>query len=208
MNIKNIFLVPVTLLFFACDSPEIKTKITPPVPADSGTKDTATVKITEPAKPGELSEFRNIEMYERCVLLPLHLYREIDDSLPLKGYHHFEPKKKSSDHPELSHLGEFRRIDVQVFMIDEKNYHKPTVFYERDLTDIEESNLATDTSYVLNDFYYIRGHLPNYSELKFVKLGWVGEDKVVLDVVYHADEQASWESWLKEIITRGVNCKN
>lgn len=203
--------LPLTLFALLClaacgtDRPQGDAKTQ--TPADSPQKDSVTSKLTTKT-PAGLSEFENIEMSRFCVLLPLDSYGEVFGEEQVKGYHAFEPKVKSSDQEHLKQLGEFRHIDVQTFLIDPENYRKADIFYNSDLQDSEENNLVIDTSYVQPGFYCIRGHLSNYEELKFARLAWVRDDKVVLNTVYHGNDADKWDSWLEQIIAHGVDCKN
>ncbi len=144
-----------------------------------------------------LSIFENGEIISYCILLPLNDFAEVFDDSTEKAQHKFRPKKKTD---KLEHL------EVQGYIIDAENAGKAEIFYNANLTDIEEGGLAIDTSYVTKNFYFIKGYLPNDADMKFVEMAWVNEDKIKLSALFHESKQAFWDKILKQTIIQGVKC--
>lgn len=138
-----------------------------------------------------------MEMYPYCVLLPLESYKpEISE----KMHHTFTLKSKPSQ-------SDF--IKLQGFHIDEDKNFKPQVFYERDKQEIEENGLGIDTSYLdlSKNLYLIKGYLPNLPDQKFMRLVWVKDFELVLEVAYTAEDRAVWEERMQQIMKKGMNCE-
>lgn len=146
----------------------------------------------------DLQLFCNNEMAAYCVLLPLNDFKEdhTDKSI-VKAQHKFIPVQDS-----LS----FTSIEVQAFSIDTKNYYNTAVFYKQDKKDVVEGGLRIDTSFIdeTNHYYLIKGHLPNYMNIKFVQLNWILEDRIAVYFNYDEKEEAIWKQRIAAIIKRGV----
>ena len=50
----------------------------------------------------------------------------------------------------------------------------------------------------------IKGHLPNYMNMKFVQLNWILEDRIAIYLNYDEKEEALWKQRIAAIIKRGV----
>ena len=140
-------------------------------------------------------------MIEYCVLLPLKEFQEsAGDEFDIKAKHTFIPVNKS---------GNDEYIEVQGFIIDKNNSNNVTLFYDKDVKEIEENGLAIDTSYVdtVRNYYVIIGYLPNFMEKKFISVSWVFDDKITLSIGLDKNSNYRiWNSRIEEIIDRGVIC--
>lgn len=147
----------------------------------------------------ELQLFCNNEIAPYCILLPLGEFKEDQaDASAVKARHKFLLKKDST---------QFTSIEVQAFTIDKKNYYNTQLFYERDKRDVKEGGLGIDTAYIkeANHYYLIKGHLPDYVNMKFVQLNWILEDRIAVYINYDAKEEALWMKRLDAIIKRGAS---
>lgn len=194
---KYKFLI-LSLFFCACTSSNIANSHSNSDSISLAPKqDSIVQKSQTETKNSDLTLFGNMEMYPYCVLLPLESYKpEISE----KMHHTFTLKSKSSQ-------SDF--IKLQGFHIDEDKNFKPQVFYERDKQEIEESGLGIDTSYldVSKNLYLIKGYLPNLPDQKFMRLVWVKDFELVLEVAYTAEDRAIWEERIQQIMKKGMNCE-
>jgi hypothetical protein len=160
------------------------------------------VSLTQPVETGlaenDLQLFCNNEIAHYCVLLPLNEFKEdYTDSLLVKAQHKFLPKQNPKD---------FTSIELQAFTIDKKNNYNTQLFYKRDKNEIEEGGLGIDTAYIdkVNHWYFIKGYLPNYMNMKFVQLNWILEDRIAVYINYDENDEAIWKKRIAAIIKRGV----
>lgn len=147
----------------------------------------------------DLQLFCNNEMTAYCVLLPLHEFREdFTNQSVVKAQHKFLLMQDSTS---------FTSIEVQGFSIDKKNNYNTTMFFEKDKKNVEQGGLGIDTAYInkTNHLYVIKGHLPNYMNMKFVQLNWILENRISIYLNYDEKEEALWQQRIAAIIKRGVN---
>ena len=146
-----------------------------------------------------LQLFCNNEVTSYCVLLPLQEFKEDFNSASLiKAKHKFVLKNDTAA---------FNSIEVQAFSIDKKNNYNTKLFYQRDRNNVEEGGLGIDTSYInlANHYYFIKGYLPNYMNMRFVQVNWILQDRVALYFNYYDKDEALWMEWINAIIRRGVS---
>lgn len=191
-TIAKIYFILVLLL--GCGAPDSEEQS-----AEVTTKDSVVSVPKEKLKStsSDLSVFENGEIISYCILLPLNDFTEVFDDSTEKAQHKFVPKKKT---------GKLEQLEVQGYIIDTENAGKAEAFYNANLTDIESGGLAIDTSYVTKNFYSIKGYLPNDSDMKFIEIAWVNEDKIKLSILFHKSRQVFWENLLKQIIIKGIKC--
>lgn len=183
----------ILVLFLGCSSPNREEQS-----AEITTKDSVASIPKEKLKNTEgLSIFENGEIISYCILLPLNDFAEVFDDSTEKAQHKFEPKKKTD---------KLEQLEVQGYIIDTENVGKAEIFYKANLTDIENGGLAIDTSYVTKNFYFIKGYLPNDSDMKFIEMAWVNEDKIKFSLLFNKSRQVFWENLLKRIIIHGIKC--
>lgn len=157
---------------------------------------TATSDTLQPA----MELFQNIELMQYCVLLPLNEFREdFSDQSVEKAEHKFVQKKDPKG---------YEQIRVKGFSIDKENAFNLNLFFQRDKTDLEESGLGIDSAWTdsLHHYYVIKGYLPNVMSKKLIKIVWVKEEEVALDIDYTEKTAALWDARLKAILKRGVVC--
>ena len=145
-----------------------------------------------------LQLFCNNEIAPYCVLLPLHEFKEdYTDKSIVKAQHKFILAQDSAN---------FTSIELQAFTIDKRNHFNTTLFYNRDKKNVEDGGLGIDSTYIdeINHFYLIKGHLPNYMNMKFVQLNWILEDRIAVYLNYDEKDEAIWKQRITTIIKRGV----
>lgn len=146
----------------------------------------------------DLQLFCNNEATAYCVLLPLHEFREdFTNQSIIKAQHKFLLQQDSIS---------LTSIEVQGLTIDKKNNYNTALFYERDKRNVEQGGLGIDTAYIdnTNHLYVIKGHLPNYMNMKFVQLNWILEERIAIYLNYDEKEEALWKYRIAAIIKRGV----
>ena len=183
----------ILILLLSCGTPKIKEQTSEVTIKDS----VVSVPKEKPKSTEGLSVFENGEIINYCILLPLNDFVEVFDDSTEKAQHKFRPKKKT-DKPDY--------LEVQGYIIDAENAGKAEIFYKANLADIENGGLAVDTSYVTKNFYFIKGYLPNDSDMKFIEMAWVNEDKIKLSLLFHESKQLFWDNLLKKIIEQGIKC--
>lgn len=183
----------ILILLIGCSMPNTEKRSSEVTTKDS----VASIAQEKPKSTEGLSVFENGEIISYCILLPLNDFVEVFDDSTEKAQHKFESKKKTD---KLEHL------EVQGYIIDAENAGRAEIFYNANLTDIESGGLAIDTSYVTQKFYFIKGYLPNDSDMKFIEMAWVNEDKIKLSVLFHKSRQLFWDNLLKQIVQQGVKC--
>ncbi len=145
--------------------------------------------------------FQNMELMQYCVLLPLKEFREdFSDESVEKAEHKFVLKKDPKG---------YEQIRVKGFSIDKENAFNLNLFFNRDKTDLEESGLGIDSAWTdsLNHYYVIKGYLPNVMSKKFIKVVWVKEDELALDIDYTEKTAVLWDARVKEILKKGNACE-
>jgi len=105
----------ICLLLLGCNTPKSNEQSQSVATKDS----VVSVPKQETIQVSVLSIFKNIEITEYCILLPLNDYKEVFDATIEKAQHKFEPKKKTN---------EFEQLEVQSFLIDAENANKADVF--------------------------------------------------------------------------------
>jgi hypothetical protein len=146
----------------------------------------------------ELQLFCNNEISAFCVLLPLHEFKEdYTDKPTTKAKHKFVLKKDTTN---------ITSIELQVFTIDKKNNYNTALFYNRDKKDVEEGGLGIDSTYIdkTNHYYFIKGYLPNYMNMRFIQLNWILEERIAIYFNYYEKDDALWRDRIAAIIKRGV----
>ncbi len=146
----------------------------------------------------DLQLFCNREMVPYCIWLPLNDFKEdFSDLSTEKAAHKFRLRLDSAS---------LTSIELQGFIIDKNRYYKTGVFFERDKQDVEEGGLGIDTAYMneAKHFYVIKGHLPNYNNIKFVQLNWILEDRVAAYFNYDEKDSATWNKRIDAILSRGL----
>lgn len=190
-------------MFYGCNQ---RGKYFDPYRKDTGTRVSATSDspatreqpVETALHENDLQLFCNHEMIGYCVLLPLQEFKEdFRDQSLLKAQHKFLLKADSAS---------FTSIEVQGLSIDEKNNYNTALFYNRDKRNVEEGGLGIDTAYIheADHLYVIKGHLPNYSNMKFIQLNWILEDRIALYFNYDEKEEDIWLQRIAAIIKRGV----
>ena len=149
--------------------------------------------VVESVAKSDLSKFRNIEIIEYCVSLPLNDYKETFSESMEKAQHAFV---------SVSGKDSLEGFTVKGFLIDPSK--KAADYYKRDLSEMEESGLVVESSFIDGDVYCIKGHLANLETYHFTQIMWVKEDKVGIDALYPAAMQSKWDVWAKEIIKNGI----
>lgn len=166
------------------------------IKADSSASRVQPVDINLPAN--DLQPFCNNEITPYCVLLPLQEFKEdFSNQSIVKAQHKFLLRQDSAS---------FNSIEVQGFSIDAKNYYNTALFYNRDKRDVEEGGLGIDTAYMngAEHLYVIKGHLPNYPNMKFIQLNWILEDRVAVYVNYDEKDEELWQKRIAAIIKKGI----
>jgi hypothetical protein len=166
------------------------------IKADSSASGVQPVDIDLPAN--DLQPFCNNEITPYCVLLPLQEFKEdFSNQSIVKAQHKFLLRKDSAS---------FTSIEVQGFSIDAKNNYNTALFYNRDKRDVEEGGLGIDTAYMnaAEHLYVIKGHLPNYPNMKFIQLNWILEDRVAVYVNYDEKDEELWQKRIAAIIKKGI----
>ena len=156
-------------------------------------------KTIYPVYTGNMQLFCNNEITPYCVLLPLNeLKEDFNDAAIEKAQHKFILKQDTSA---------FNSIEVQAFTIDKKNNYNTKLFYNRDKNNIEEGGLGIDSTYIdeAKHFYFVKGYLPNYMNMRFVQVNWILEDRIAIYFNYYDKDEALWMDWINAIISRGVS---
>jgi len=146
----------------------------------------------------DLQPFCNHEMIAYCVLLPLQEFKEdFSNQSIVKAQHKFVLRKDSAS---------FTSIEVQGFSIDAKNNYNTALFYNRDKRNVEEGGLGIDTAYMIGaeHLYVIKGHLPNYPNMRYIQLNWILEDRVAVYVNYDEKDEEIWKKRIAAIIKKGI----
>lgn len=163
---------------------------------DSSASRVQPVDIDLPAN--DLQPFCNNEITPYCVLLPLQEFKEdFSNQSIVKAQHKFFLREDSAS---------FTSIEVQGFSIDAKNNYNTALFYNRDKRNVEEGGLGIDTAYMnaADHLYVIKGHLPNYPNMKYIQLNWILEDRVALYVNYDEKDEILWQKRMAAIIKKGI----
>lgn len=168
-------------------------------PAKKDSAATTKQAVKTPLADNGLELFCNHEMIPYCVWLPLKDFKEdFTRAVATKTRHRFTLRLDSAA---------LTSIELQAFSIDRKNYFNSRLFYERDKRDVEEGGLSIDTSYIIEDkhLYLIKGHLPNYNNMRFIQLNWILEDRIALYINYDEKEEERWKEQLQTIIAKGIS---
>jgi hypothetical protein len=207
MLLRKILIILTCLIWLACNQTG---KYYDPYPKDVS-KRTASKRdsLTQPPQPVDtifnapyLQLFCNNEVFPYCILLPLDEFKEdYNTETIVKTKHKFVLKEDSTA---------FASIELQAFTIDRKNYYNTLLFYQQDKKDLIKGGLGIDTAYIdkENHLYCIKGHLPNYMNMKFVQLNWILEDRITVYINYLEKDKAIWENRLAAIILRGIKFNN
>lgn len=164
--------------------------------ADSSASKIQTVETHLPAN--DLQPFCNNEITPYCVLLPLQEFKEdFNNQSIVKAQHKFLLREDTAS---------FTSIEVQGFSIDPRHNYNTALFYNRDKRDVEEGGLGIDTAYIheTDHLYVIKGHLPNYPNMRYIQLNWILEDRVAVYVNYDEKDEEIWTKRIAAIIKKGI----
>jgi hypothetical protein len=196
---NHIIILSFSLLLISFGS---KTEIENDIQKDSST----TVKKTTSTFPADSSKidlqiFHNIEMIEYCVLLPLNEFKE--------DYEIKDQVKARHDFKHMNHYQDYDHLVVQGFLINDSKKVKLKDFYERHVKNTLEDGLGVDTSFInlAENYFVVKGYIPNLPTRKFFEIHWLGEDEVVLSVGYEEKGSLLWERRISKILERGISCQ-
>lgn len=185
-----------SILFLVYSCNQDKVKETPPILSEA--LDSARLKSLQITTSSELEIFRNIEIVDFCVLIPMNEYDEkFDDNE--KAAHSFIHKTKKDNTISIQGL---LRANSEV-SIEE--------YFKNSLEDAELEGKIIEKKELIKESncFYAKGYWNNsIYESRFIEVCWLRSDEVVKYYTsFDIADTTLWNNRLNEILNSGSTCK-